>query len=144
MFDNYIQELPLPCKPYSVEKWKQLVEKACNDLAFPEDNKIKISDMTLTEYKPSDFYNGTPNHDILKWRYLVESCAAGLPYLRTIVLNSPPGVPGLGKLLVVDVGAGSTDIGYMLRTISVNSSSENLLYFTPAPTCPIAGNKLTE
>lgn len=75
---------------------------------------------------------------------MVESCAAGLPYLRSIKLDSPPGVPGLGKLLVIDVGAGSTDIGYMLRTINRETRKENLFYSSPAPTLNVAGNILTE
>lgn len=65
-----------------------------------------------------------------------------MPYLRHIELQSPLGLQGLGKLLVVDVGAGSTDIGYMLRTINLKKK-ENLFYFTPAETLRVAGDELT-
>jgi hypothetical protein len=83
--------------------------------------------------------------DNVKWSYLVESCAAGLPYLRDIIQDieeaAPAGRQGLGKLLIIDVGAGSTDVGYMLRTIG---TAENLFYFPPAATFEVAGNALTK
>jgi len=41
----------------------------------------------------------------------MESGAAGLPYLRAMNVELVPGCPGLAKLLVIDVGAGSTDVG---------------------------------
>ena len=84
----------------------------------------------------------------LTWGFLVESCGAGLPYLREITTDmegqAPPGLSGLGKLLVIDVGAGSTDVGYMLRSITREGEQEQLSYFPPAPTCDIAGNALTD
>jgi len=127
-------ELPVPGKAYSIEVWKRIVNEA------------------LKGCKNSDQIEGIDKHiqelhriDNLKWRYLVESCAAGLPYLRSISLEeeAPSGLPGLGKLFVVDVGAGSTDVGYMLRTLN-RQGSEQLHYFPPAATFEIAGNQLTD
>jgi len=143
LFKIWTDNLPNPGELYSVKEWEELISKIRKDIVFPADSRVSIGDMTTTEYEPYDFSIGE-NDNKLKWRYLVESCAAGLPYLRSIELKTPPGVPGLGKLLIIDIGAGSTDIGYMLRTISIKDGSENLFYFPPAATLPIAGNVLTE
>lgn len=142
LFQTFKKDLPVPHKPYSVIGWRELVGNTIKNFSFADDNEIKISDMTIKSYPLSEFCNGNSQNEF-KWRYLVESCAAGLPYLRNIKLQTPPGLPGLGKLLVVDVGAGSTDVGYMLRTISLKGE-ENLFYFTPAQTLRVAGNELTE
>ncbi len=142
LFHMNSDSFPVPSKPYKVFIWKDIIEKSIKKFSFPEDNRIKISDMTIISYNLSEYCND----DIqcrFNWRYLVESCAAGLPYLRNIKLQSPPGIDGLGKLLVIDIGAGSTDIGYMLRTLNLKGG-ENLFYFTPAQTLRIAGNELTE
>jgi hypothetical protein len=55
-----------------------------------------------------------------------------------------PGCPGLAKLLVVDVGAGSTDVGYMLRVKNRSTGAEKFYYFRPASSFPEAGNVLTD
>jgi hypothetical protein len=82
------------------------------------------------------------------WRYIGESCAAGLPYLRSTRIKEEPGLPGLRKLLVVDIGAGSTDVGYMIKTIAGEKAREpgkELLNYLPqAGTLKVAGNVLTE
>jgi len=119
-----------------------LIDGVKKNIVFPTNSIIGIRDMTKIVYHPNNFYAG--NNATFAWRYLVESCAAGLPYLRNIKLETPPGNPGLGKLLVIDIGAGSTDIGYMLRTISRKDSGENLFYFPPAATLTVAGNALTD
>jgi hypothetical protein len=129
-------DLPCPGMPFPIERWKRIVSdgrRACRC----ETEDISVDTLTQDSY----------GVDKLRWSYLVESCAAGLPYLRSIITTiekeAPAGLAGLGKLLVVDVGAGSTDIGYMLRTIS-REGRENLFYFPPAATFEIAGNDLTE
>lgn len=139
VFQFFKSDLPIPGIPYPVDKWNALIKKIQEKLIPPDNFVIAISDMAKNVYYLNDF-----NQDYFKWRYLVESCAAGLPYLRTIEIQEPPGLPGLGKLLVIDVGAGSTDVGYMLRTISPGTKQENLFYFPPAPSLNIAGNDLTD
>ena len=60
----------------------------------------------------------------IEWEFVFESCAAGFPYLLQHdrdafeePLHTFPANRRLRKLLVVDVGAGSTDAGYLVRTI---------------------------
>ena len=142
LLQYWSKDLPVPNKPYDLTSWKELVNKSIRKISFPKQSKITIADMTITNYMVDQFCNEEIESK-LNWRYLVESCAAGLPYLRNIELKSPPGLKGLGKLLVIDIGAGSTDIGYMLRTIS-RAGKENLFYFTPAQTLRVAGNDLTD
>ena len=143
LFQLFKDELPIPGKPYPSSKWKELVDSSKSNINIPHGDEIKISEMTIRKYELREFIAGY-YYDNCKWRYLVESCAAGLPYLRNIELKEPPGLTGLGKLLVIDIGAGSTDIGYMLRTISIKDGTENLFYFSPAPTLPVAGDDLTK
>jgi hypothetical protein len=74
----------------------------------------------------------------VSWTFSVESCAAGLPYLR-----ATPAETRIRKILVVDVGAGSTDVGYMLKTVTRGGEGK-LSYFRPAATLRCAGNALTD
>lgn len=80
----------------------------------------------------------------LRWGFITESGAAGLPYLRAIDIEDVPGAHGLAKLLVVDVGVGSTDIGYMLRVENRETAKEKLRSFAPASNFPVAGNERQE
>jgi hypothetical protein len=57
----------------------------------------------------------------IKWELVFESCAAGFPYIlegepETFVgdLKKFPANKRIRKILVIDVGAGSTDAGYMV------------------------------
>ena len=56
LFHSYRDELPLPNKPYSLNKWKELIGESNKNFSFPEESKIKISDMTTTDYNLSVFY----------------------------------------------------------------------------------------
>lgn len=91
----------------------------------------------------------------IDWQFVFESCAAGLPYL----IQDEPETFDLDefeysqhkwvrKILVVDIGAGSTDSGYMLRTIELDSrgkpTSPLLIWLPAAPAFERAGNWLTE
>jgi len=90
-----------------------------------------------------------------KWELVFESCAAGFPYL----LESEPGTyvedlttfPALKRIrtvLVIDVGAGSTDAGYMVRTVRPRNAQgimKPLLHWLPAADAlEIAGRWLTD
>jgi hypothetical protein len=92
----------------------------------------------------------------VEWELVFESCAAGFPYL----VESEPDVfspddfadaqyERWRKILVVDIGAGSTDAGYMLRTVRLDSRTEEpesplLIWLPAAPGFGMAGNWLTD
>lgn len=89
------------------------------------------------------------------WELIFESCAAGFPYLvegerETFEeeLRTFPASQRIRKILVVDVGAGSTDAGYMVRTIRPRDSKgimKPLLIWVPAMNAvEVAGQRLTD
>lgn len=80
----------------------------------------------------------------MTFRFVAESSAAGLTGLRDIEAEME-GRRFLRKLLVIDIGAGSTDIGYVLRTIPQGPASVNeaLIQLPPANTCRVAGEELS-
>lgn len=85
----------------------------------------------------------------IKWRLVFESCAAGFSYL---VEHEPdafdpedPVTPSQPrKLLVVDIGAGSTDSGYLLRTVHRQTNQPLLLWLPAAAALSRAGRWLTD
>lgn len=131
-----IPELPTPGKPFPIPKIKRWLADA---LIATRD--LQSEQPTLEGVNKTLF---SLRADGPRWRFIVESGAAGLPYLRAMRLSNRPGVAGLAKLLVVDVGAGSTDVGYMLKTSNVTTGAPTLYYFHPASTFAEAGNALTE
>jgi hypothetical protein len=82
----------------------------------------------------------------IKWRLTAESCAAGFPKLERLLPDPADATKTEDhwvKLLVVDVGAGSTDVGYLVS--SRNRAGQLFFnYLRPAPTLEWAGEKLTE
>lgn len=127
-------ELPRPGNEFSIQAWRGLVRAA---LAQGASNTEAFSIETIMQV------SFTAQGGRLRWGFITESGAAGLPYLRAIDIEDVPGAHGLAKLLIVDVGAGSTDIGYMLRVKHRETGKEKLYYFTPASSFPVAGNELT-
>lgn len=133
--------LPNPGKPVSIAVWRDLVSKAIThlkacDLGEWDQENEGISVEGLVQKDVYDF-------GVLKCSYIVESCAAGLPYLKAMGDPRNGESPRIRKLLVVDVGAGSTDIGYMLRTVG-RDDQWVMNYFTPGNTHGLAGDDLTE
>lgn len=121
------------------EQWQDDVKKAMKVLDISDDSKIDTDD-------PQGFRSMLQrNPDVgsgVTFRFVAESSAAGLVGLR--VTEEDEG-RFLRKILVVDVGAGSTDIGYVIRSIPPKDSGANeaLCQLPPANTCQIAGEDLT-
>ena len=128
-------ELPRPQKSFSIIRWKDLAGQALVRSMGGDGETLSIGNMTQLGFS-------LPTYAAV-WSFLVESGAAGLPYLRAMDIEPVPGTPGLAKLLVVDVGAGSTDVGYMLRVQNRKTEQEKFYYFMPASSFPEAGNALT-
>ncbi len=132
-------ELPQPRKSFSIIRWKDLVGQA---LARSREGEGDGDGETLSIDNMTQRGFSLPTYEA-SWSFLVESGAAGLPYLRAMNIEKVPGAPGLAKLLVVDVGAGSTDVGYMLRVQNRDTERKNFYYFKPASSFPEAGDVLT-
>ncbi len=86
----------------------------------------------------------------VRGQLVFESCAAGFPYLvegEEDLLDpdwgQQEGADFIRKILVIDIGAGSTDIAYLLRARPPNSRPV-LVWLPAAPSLPCAGNRLTE
>ncbi|MGA2897659.1 MAG: hypothetical protein ABSE27_08695 [Acidobacteriaceae bacterium] len=91
----------------------------------------------------------------VQWEFVFESCAAGFPYLlqddRDIfedTLRTLPEGRRVRKVLVVDVGAGSTDAGYLVRTVRPRDAQgimwPLLIWLPAADALELAGMWLTD
>ena len=91
----------------------------------------------------------------IRWELVFESCAAGFPYLLQHdwdtfedTLRKFPASRRLRKVLVVDVGAGSSDAGYLVRTVRPRDSQgimrPLLIRLPAADTLERAGRWLTD
>ncbi len=131
-----VRELPRPGRGFPINEWRELVREARSRISSAPGPELAVE--TITQQSLDSFNAET------RWVFLLESGAAGLPYLRATEVERVPGAPGLAKLLVVDVGAGSTDAGYMLRVKNRQTGNEKFYYFHPASSFPEAGNVLTD
>jgi len=129
-----LETLPVPGKPFSIKMLKEWIVEARAATLDSQGHQLTIEEVNKTAFTSGG----------LAWKFIVESGAAGLPYLRTVRSEKMPGIPGLAKLLVIDVGAGSTDVGYMLKTSNIKTGDPTFHYFRPASTFAEAGNALTE
>jgi hypothetical protein len=127
-------QLPKPGRRYAAQDWVAAVRDS-------KDRAVKdLSTFDIETVMQTSFESAAEN---VTWGFITESGAAGLPYLRALDIEDVPGAHGLAKILVIDIGAGSTDIGYMLRTRHRETGKEKLYYFRPASSFPVAGNELT-
>ena len=112
--------------------------------------------MFPTDYSHDEYLKGSRGSiGSTMWELVFESCAAGFPYLlqgdrQTFDgdLRKFPANKRIRKILVVDVGAGSTDAGYMVRTVRPRDAKglmKPLLIWVPAADAlEIAGRWLTD
>jgi len=91
----------------------------------------------------------------ISWEFVFESCAAGFPYLLQNdrdafedTLRKFPAARRVRKILVIDVGAGSSDAGYLLRTVRPRDSHgimrPLLIWLPAADALELAGRWLTD
>ncbi len=88
----------------------------------------------------------SPANGGISWRLAPESSAAGFPQLLRLLMpveEAKKTQDHWVKLLVVDVGAGSTDAGYFISSRRANGALL-LNYLKPAPTLDYAGEQLTD
>lgn len=121
------------------EDWQAQVGKALSALNISDDSEINTDSDGFRSVLQQKF---RVDNDI-EFRFVAESSAAGLSGLRDEEADVEDRY--LRKILVVDIGAGSTDIGYLIRSIPVEAPdrSEVLIQLPPANTCQIAGADLT-
>lgn len=129
-------DLPKPGKAFQVAQWKRIVEAARKSLSGVQMDHLTIQTASQAEFS---IRGSGP-----RWRFIVESGAAGIPYLRFMRVPKAKGTLGLAKLLIVDVGAGSTDVGYMLKTSAWQTGNATFYHLRPASTFAVAGNQLTD
>ncbi len=129
-------DLPGPGHSAYIPEWNDRVLTAKASLASAPDFS------QVSSFNPLQLLQTRHCLGNVGWRYIGESSAAGLPYLRSTQVKEEPGLPGLRKLLVIDVGAGSTDVGYLIKTRD-RQDNDLLHYLPPAGTLPTAGDNLT-
>lgn len=120
------------------DQWQEDIQRVLQELSISDDSEIDTDRGGFRSMIQRDSNVG----EGVRFRFVAESSAAGLAALRVTEEDESK---YLRKILVVDVGAGSTDIGYVIRSIprKDSGSHEALCQFPPANTCQIAGNDLT-
>lgn len=92
--------------------------------------------------------------DGVGWEFVFESAAAGFPFIAEMEPDLFAGDTSstdakFRKVLVIDIGAGSTDAGYMLRTIRLDPRTHQpiepiLIWMPAAAALDMAGTWLTD
>lgn len=122
------------------EDWQEIVRQALDVLDISDESEINRDPEGFRSVLKRTFEIG----EDLEFRFVAESSAAGLTGLRDVEVEMEDS-KYLRKILVVDVGAGSTDIGYVIRSIPPRASDtrEFLCQLPPANTCELAGADLS-
>ena len=118
----------IPHKGIRNKEFQNVINKLLPVPDFPKFDIDKITQL-------NDKFN-----DKLSISYLPESLAAGLPYLLHLQYGSNHAF----RLLVIDVGAGSTDIGYLTQWRLTKNDAFHMVYFKPAPAINYAGESITK
>ena len=134
------KRLPAIGSKVSLLEWREIVNQVRK---MPDVSELlkkgpgSFAEMVETEYS----MNGS------SWRLAAESSAAGYMVLEQLLRNVPRNASTQKhwlKVLVVDVGAGSTDTGYLVSSRTVVESELLMNYLPPARTLDYAGEQLTE
>ena len=122
------------------EDWQTIVRQALEALGISDETEINRSPEGFRSILKRTFSVS----EGVEFRFVAESSAAGLTGLRDVEAEMEDS-KYLRKILVVDVGAGSTDIGYVIRSIppKVSTDRESLCQLPPANTCELAGANLS-
>ena len=122
------------------EEWQESVRAALEILNISDESEIDTDRQGYQSLLKRSFNVA----EDVKFRFVAESSAAGLAGLRNAEVETEE-KKYLRKILVVDVGAGSTDIGYVIRAIPPKGSDakEFLCQLPPANTCESAGDDLS-
>jgi len=150
---NYLQAARIACHIFDRDReawkrdsqpirsnWRTTVQQALKDLEISYETEMPAGAKDFATLLKQSF-KVSPN---MTFRFVAESSAAGLTGLRDVEAQRE-GRRFLRKLLVIDIGAGSTDIGYVLRTIPQGAATadEALIQLPPANTCRVAGEELS-
>jgi len=133
-------KLPILGTKINISEWREMIKALRHDAEVCK----------LLENNPSDFGNMVEDEYSLgtfKWRLAAESSAAGFIPLGHLLADVPKGAKSQKhwvKLLVIDVGAGSTDAGYFISSRRLDDGELLLNYLPPARTFDYAGEQLTE
>lgn len=132
--------LPEIGKPVAIREWRNLIREVQNHSETVD--ILKQFPNTFAEMVQAEHEIGT-----LRWRLAAESSAAGFHPLTSLLEDVPSGSKAhmhWVKLLVVDVGAGSTDTGYFISSRRLSDQHLVFNYLPPALTLDYAGEQLTE
>jgi len=150
---NYAQAARVACRIFDGDReawardsqpprsaWHASVQEALKDLEISDESQMTADTKDFATLLKQSF-EVSPE---MTFRFVAESSAAGLTGLRDVE-GELEGRRFLRKLLVIDIGAGSTDIGYVLRTIPQGPATANeaLIQLPPANTCRVAGEELS-
>ncbi|MDP2899070.1 MAG: hypothetical protein Q8Q12_21240 [bacterium] len=140
--EDGVDRLPGVGMSVSIAKWREQIQTMLGRTTCRE---------VFLEYQP-DFgsliqrsFCFSTNGNV-RWRLAAESCAAGFPQLQLLMVDPEEARRTQDhwvKLLVVDVGAGSTDAGYFMSSRCLGGEVV-LNYLRPAETMDYAGEKLTQ
>jgi hypothetical protein len=133
-------ELPAVGKKVGISEWRDI----CSQVR----RRPEIAN--LLAKLPTSFADmAEAEHSVqgIDWRLAAESSAAGyltlLQQLHAVPRNAKAQKHWV-KLLVVDVGAGSTDTGYLVSSRRIDNGELLMNYLPPARTLDYAGEQLTE
>lgn len=136
--DHGLESLPKIGGSVAISEWRERIREIrhSKDIAA----LLTSSSQDFATLVEQEFRLGN-----ISWRLAAESSAAGFPpLLRLLVPDKASKTQDHWvKLLVVDVGAGSTDCGYFVSSRRRDGTLV-LNYLRPAPTLDYAGEQLTE